>query len=201
MTAVFKTAYLACRHYRRLRNALGTWTSLWSGDGYFDALGGLTQPEIDGLVGWIREAIAASGKPAAEFVVVEVGTLFGFTAKAIAERTGAKVRAIDNFSWNPFGMPGEAHARFTRSVLSGTAVELVEASAEPKFYRGADFVFLDGDHTYGAVRREIAEVRAAGVRLLSGHDYANGRFGVTRAVDEAFGRPDATAGLCWLKRC
>ncbi len=62
------------------------------------------------------------------------------------------------------------------------------------------FLFLDGDHRYEAVRGEIALARSAGVKFISGHDYGNPLFGVTRAVDEAFGRPDETAGMCWLKR-
>jgi hypothetical protein len=60
----------------------------------------------------------------------------------------------------------------------------------------ADFVFIDADHTYEAVRADLAawypKVRPGG--LLAGHDYANRdhedpgrgitRWGVKRAVDE-----------------
>ena len=50
------------------------------------------------------------------------------------------------------------------------------------------------------LRREIELVKTAGVRVVSGHDFGNPRFGVTRAVAETLGEPDDTRGMCWLKR-
>lgn len=192
----------ACRHRMSLRNALSSWTSLWSGDGVIDALGGLTKEEKDGLVDWIAAADARQ--------VVEIGTLFGFTAREIVRRTRAKVTAVDNFCWNPFGMPPDTHESFAREILADFLadgrVELLRTDSE-RFFASADdgrlkgaFVFLDGDHRYEAVRREIELVRKSGAAWIAGHDYGNPLFGVTRAVGEAFGKPDATAGMCWLKR-
>jgi Methyltransferase domain len=59
-------------------------------------------------------------------------------------------------------------------------------------------VYLDADHEYEAVKADIAawgpKVAAGGV--LAGHDY--GTFaGVTRAVDEAFGKKIQTHGSTW----
>jgi len=57
--------------------------------------------------------------------------------------------------------------------------------------RSLDFVFLDANHSYEYVRDDIRrwrpKLKAGG--LLAGHDYGNPhnpRWGVTRAVDEAF---------------
>ena len=50
------------------------------------------------------------------------------------------------------------------------------------------------------VRRELALLKSSGAAVLSGHDYGNARFGVTRAVDEALGGVDEQCGMCWLKR-
>lgn len=57
--------------------------------------------------------------------------------------------------------------------------------------KGVDFVFIDADHSYGAVRRDIAmwetAIRSGG--FISGHDYDHPSypdFGVTKAVDEKY---------------
>ena len=54
--------------------------------------------------------------------------------------------------------------------------------------RSLDLVFIDGDHSYDAVRRDILlfapKVQSGGV--LAGHDYRDGE-GVRRAVDELIG--------------
>lgn len=57
-----------------------------------------------------------------------------------------------------------------------------------------DFVFIDAQHDYDSVRRDILfwkqKVKPGG--LLSGHDYDNNFPGVRHAVDEAF--PDRFIG-------
>ena len=184
------------RNFGRVRNSLGFLASVYGGDGVQDAIGGLTEEEKSGLVKWI----GASRR------VVEIGTLFGFTAKRIVAETQAKVIAVDNFSWNPFGMPANLHEQFTRLVLENELksgrVELVKADAQAflKEMRDVDFVFLDGDHRYEAVKAEIELVKKAGVKIIAGHDYGNALFGVTRAVEESLGNPDEVAGMTWVKR-
>lgn len=184
------------RNFGRVRNALSFLASVYGGDGVQDAIGGLTEEEKSGLVKWIGESRR----------VVEIGTLFGFTAKRIVAETQAKVIAVDNFSWNPFGMPANLHEAFTREILAtelkSGRVELVRTDAQEflKTLRDVDFVFLDGDHRYEAVKAEIELVKSAGVKMIAGHDYGNALFGVTRAVEETLGKPDEVVGMCWLKR-
>ena len=184
------------RNFGRVRNALSFLASVYGGDGVQDAIGGLTEEEKSGLVKWIGESRR----------VVEIGTLFGFTAKRIVAETQAKVIAVDNFSWNPFGMPANLHETFTREILAielkSGRVELVRTDAQEflKTLRDVDFVFLDGDHRYEAVKAEIELVKSAGVKMIAGHDYGNALFGVTRAVEETLGKPDEVVGMCWLKR-
>ena len=183
------------RNFGRVRNSLSFLASVYGGDGVQVALGGLTEEEKTGLVRWAKDAK----------VVVEIGTLFGFTAKRLAAETQAKVVAVDNFSWNPFGMPAELHEHFTRLVLENELkngrVELVKADAQTFLaaMKGVDFVFLDGDHRYEAVKAEIELVKKAGVKTIAGHDYGNALFGVTRAVEETLGKPDDVAGMVWVK--
>lgn len=181
-------------HPRELRMTLSGLGVRLAGD---HRLGGLSAEETAGLVGWIREA-----RPA---VFVEIGTLFGFTAKAVAA-TGVRVVAVDNFSWNPFGLSSADHEAFARRILEGTSVELVNADAADFLARLSErlgvpadrcWIFLDGDHRYEAVKRELELCRQAGVRHFSGHDWDNSGFGVTRAVREVLGEPDAVVGSCW----
>ena len=186
---------LVLAHPRELRLAVSGLAARMEGDSGF---GGLDERETDALAAWVRD----SGAPA----FVEIGTLFGFTARRIAATTRAKVIAVDDFSWNPFGLSPEHHEAFARKVLSGSGVELVKARSPevfralpPDVLRGA-FVFLDGDHSYRAVREELAALRAAGLRAVAGHDFGRPPFGVERAVREAFGAPDEVSGTCWIKR-
>ena len=188
---------LLWKHRAEVRTALGRQIALLEGDGIAEALGGLTDDEITALISWLPD----SG------TFVEFGTLFGLTAKAVAAaKPGLKIIALDNFSWNPFGLTPSLHEGFTRRILSREIaegrIEVVKASSED-FRRGyttpPDAVFLDALHQYEPVRDEIAWAKAAGVKCICGHDYGNPSpiFGVTRAVDEAFPDGVDVRGMCW----
>ena len=158
--------------------------------------GSLTMQETDGLVDWINALQANS----ADFTVVEIGTLFGLTARELACRTNARIVAVDNFSWNPFGLESKTHEQFTRSVLKTSNVEIINSDSL-EYLKGTnkiDAVFLDGDHSYEAVSRELLILKEKGVKFFSGHDW-DGDFGVTNAVREVIGEPDYTVGRCWFK--
>lgn len=180
-------------HPRELRMALSGLGMRLGGDAAF---GGLTDQETEAIVRWVNEASPRT--------FVEIGTLFGFTAKAVAQRTTAKVVAVDLFCWNPFGLTPDEHERFTRRVLDGSGVELVrdDSLRYLSSIAGAEgpMVFLDGDHRYEAVKAELEILKAKGVKLVAGHDFGNPRFGVTRAVREVVGEPDEVVGMCWFKR-
>lgn len=191
---------LLWNHRREVRTALGRQIALLEGDGIASALGGLTDEEIAGLVSWLP----TSG------TLVEFGTLFGLTAKAVAAaKPNLKIVAVDNFSWNPFGLTPELHEAFTRRILSREIAEgrvQVENVSSKEFRRMCatppDAVFLDALHQYEPVRDEIAWAKEVGVRCVCGHDYGNPNpiFGVTRAVDEAFPKGVDVCGMCWRGR-
>lgn len=182
-------------HPRELRMALSGLGMRLGGD---EALGGLTAVETEGLVKWVSESRCRT--------LVEIGTLFGLTAKAIAHETEAKVIAVDIFCWNPFGLTSAQHEAFARRILSGELkdgkVELVKRDSRQflQEMKDVDFVFLDGDHRYESVKAELEILKAKGVRWIAGHDFGNPAFGVTKAVREIVGEPDETAGMCWLKK-
>lgn len=185
---------IRCR--REVRMALSSAVRIAEGDENAAILGGLTGEEIDGLISWLPE----------RGTFVEFGTLFGFTAKAIAAaKPKLKVVAVDNFSWNPFGLPPRLHEAFTRRILSNEIsagrVEIINATSE--VFRAnckvaPDAVFFDALHQYEPVKAEIQWAKSAGVKIITGHDYGNPSkvFGVTQAVDEEFRSVDVV-GMVW----
>lgn len=62
-----------------------------------------------------------------------------------------------------------------------------------------DFVFIDGNHAYEAVKADIlawqAKVKPGGI--LCGHDYGVKQWGVTQAVQEIFGNKPKINGSVW----
>ena len=183
-------------HPRELRLALSGLGTRLGGD---DAMGGLTEEETSALVRWTKESGAET--------FVEIGTLFGFTARTVAEKTAAKVVAVDNFCWNPFGLTAAQHEAFTRRIVAGSGVEIANSDAVAfleTLSRRVDvartLVFLDGSHAYDDVKREIGICKAQGVKAIAGHDFGNESFGVTRAVRETLGEPDEACGMCWIRR-
>ena len=71
------------------------------------------------------------------------------------------------------------------------------------FHDGSlDGVFIDADHTYEAVKKDIEnwmpKIRKGGI--LAGHDYNNVWPGVIRAVNELLGKIE-TQEECWIKIC
>ena len=185
------------RHWREAKTAFSTLSYLYAdGNTSLDALGGLTVEEMQAVCRWATESPG--------MMVVEVGTLFGLTARELARQiTDGRVIAVDNFSWNPFGLPSKVHEAFTRRILRGSKVELVNCSSEDwrKQVKGQiDMVFFDASHRYEDVKAECEWAKAAGITMICGHDYGNPnpRFGVTRAVNEVFGAANIeVAGMCW----
>lgn len=78
------------------------------------------------------------------------------------------------------------------------------AEAANKFEdNSCDVVFIDMEHTYAAVKRDIAawlpKVKIGG--YISGHDYGNGWHEVVKAVDEFFPKDTLIANnSCWMHR-
>ena len=185
------------KHWREAKSAFSTLSHLYDGRSReLDALGGLTEEEMRAVCGWATEDIGMT--------VVEVGTLFGLTARELAwQVVGGRVIAVDNFSWNPFGLPPKVHEAFTRQILRGSKVELINCSSEDWRERvkgRIDMIFFDASHRYEDVKAECEWAKERGITSICGHDYGNPnpRFGVTRAVDEVFGKENVEViGMCW----
>ena len=140
--------------------------------------------------------------------IIEIGTLFGFTTALLASWVAddRKIVTVDNFSWNPWGLVPEAHQALTRRVLapflrSGRVEIAVQGSAEFfAAYAGPppSLVFIDGDHSYEAVRRDIAGAQRIGAAVIGGHDYAPSIPGVVQAVEERFPGATVRSDTAWM---
>jgi hypothetical protein len=141
--------------------------------------------------------------------IVEIGTLFGWTAQLIASAKSREKEliAVDNFCWNPFCIPPDDHRVITRRTLhyclehcrtrifDGTAREFCNTYEGPT----PSMVFIDADHSYAATQADIVWACERGVPVVAGHDY-NPKLhqAVVQAVDERFyGRFDLF-GSVWI---
>ena len=139
--------------------------------------------------------------------IVEVGTLYGHSTlvMCLAKPPQQKLLAVDNFSWNSLGISSAVHVAATRHRLAECVQDYsVEIVAKPacEFYASYTgpapaLYFCDADHSYEAVKADIAWARKIGASIICGDDYAPEHKGVTRAVDEVGGPRELHGGL-WL---
>lgn len=183
--------------------------SILEGDGVAASLGGLTDEEELAISAIVRECVSSLVKEERPGPIVEFGTLFGLTTQLLAEAApeGVTVLTVDNFCWNPFGLPPDLHRQFTRRILrpylETGRVRLIDQDSAlfRERYAGPipQLVFFDADHSYEAVSDEIAWAKRMRIPCIAGHDYGNALFGVTRAVDEAFPEGVPVKGMVWWK--
>jgi predicted O-methyltransferase YrrM len=155
------------------------------------------------------------GKKLAELakgrVVLELGAWLGRSTVCL----GQTAKTVVSIDWHQ----GDAHAAragrastlpgYLRSLerygLSDRVVTVVSRFEEVLPFLADDsfdLVFLDGFHSYEQVSADIQSLRRL-VRpggWFAFHDYGVARFGVTRAVDEAFGRPLDVVGTLAVVR-
>jgi SAM-dependent methyltransferase len=143
-------------------------------------------------------------------VFVEIGAYLGRSTAYLAARIKQSRKRIrlyvvdlwDGWFWNddspdiPMHAGPEVFWHFMRNMRCQGLDEVIcplkmsSDRAALLFEEGSlDFVFVDGDHGYAAVQRDLTawfpRVKPGGV--LAGHDYINNDFpGVRRAADEFF---------------
>lgn len=176
------------------------------------------------IPGWMSEEelswLAETGSKSR--FAVEIGTYLGRSARAIAENMvfeGAYLLCVDSFS----GGEGTEHEAekwknirsecwknlsdlpATRvTILNRTSLEASENWDEFVNIGDLDFVFIDGDHSYKAVRQDIEQwfPKLCDGGILSGHDYDVWP-GVNQAVDEfcySTRREIGKCGSIWFTR-
>lgn len=143
--------------------------------------------------------------------IVELGSYLGRSTCALATHTPGVVVAIDDW-WGardvhiPYTERRTLYQRFKDNNLnliqSGKIVPLrlsFEGLDSVQFKEPPNMIFIDGDHEYAAVRRDIAwalrHLRPKG-GLLCGHDAD--RISVKQAVRDTFGiRYGVSLGTIW----
>ncbi len=140
--------------------------------------------------------------------IIEIGTLFGWSTRIIClfMDNGRELITVDNYSWNPFGLPPDMHFETTRTVLkdeiSSGQPQLMKMS-NTEFYNiysglSPALIFIDADHEYEAVKMDIEGAKKLGAKIICGHDYDERRCpGVVKAVDE-YGGPKRLVGSLWV---
>jgi predicted O-methyltransferase YrrM len=153
-------------------------------------------------------------------IVVEIGCWKGGSSVELAKgirkycpRT--KLFCVDFFNYDYYMLTpglkekakrGNICETFKKNMKGYPHKLIVESSEEACLLfepQSIDFIFIDADHSYGAVKKDIAmwlpKIKTDG--LLCGHDYYPDKYGVKQAVDEAFGdRVKLPARSIWAVR-
>lgn len=159
-------------------------------------------------------------------VGAEIGVFAGELSQRLLRREDLSLYLVDSWATSApdsaYALSEDFHAGLTQAQQEryyGLAKELtafagprakilrkpsVEAAADVPD-ASLDFVFIDADHTYEGCKADIEawapKVKPGG--LISGHDFENTsfpKFGVTRAVLEAFPHVDLGDNFTWFVR-
>ena len=156
-------------------------------------------------------------------IIVEVGSWKGRSTKALAASTPGVVYAIDHWEGSkdeidsthaeavrltPDGLYAIFAANLATEIAAGRVVPIradsVAGAARLRELLGdrkADMVFIDCDHSYEAVKRDIELYRTflAPGGILCGHDYEPGGPGVIQAVNELVPGFSMGGGTIWFR--
>jgi predicted O-methyltransferase YrrM len=162
----------------------------------------------------IYEALVAEVQQQAIFV--EVGSWAGRSTAFMASRIALSGKPVRFFTIDPWigflndGSQASKFPEFLVNMLQGGLADFVVPLRMLSIEAGnlfppasVDFCFIDGDHSYEAVRTDLAvwfpKIKVGGV--IAGHDYNSVEApGVKRAVDEFFGGPVFSDRSSWIVR-
>lgn len=138
-------------------------------------------------------------------VIIEFGCYCGRSTRALADNTKALIFAVDPWESQYFDkdgkqigiLIGDSYEQFRTNLkeyIESGQLEMFRCRSEEfpiiEDSGYADFIFLDGDHRYEEVKKDLilAEKLAIHNGIISGHDYTHSDWpGVKQAVDERYG--------------
>lgn len=175
------------------------------------------------IAGWLEQEEIKWIASAAQTrrVIIEIGCWKGRSTKALALCTPGVVYAIDHWEGSPSELATtyreiDLHGsdsvfsvfleNLEREIAAGKVIPIKahsnQAICQLSSFAGAskpDMVFIDGDHQYVQVKRDIENYRPllSPRGLLSGHDYSESHPGVVQAVDETIPNFKKGPGTIW----
>jgi len=147
--------------------------------------------------------------------IVEFGCFHGRSTRAMADNTDGTIWAVDPWAGdyptetgeilkqvNTFVMP-EFLDNLKEYVESKKVIPVRQFSTTFDLPFQVDMIFLDGDHRYDTVVKDIRKaqklVKEGGI--ISGHDYGHPLWtGVKKAVDELLGPVEVVDTIWWMKK-
>ncbi len=144
--------------------------------------------------------------------IVEFGCLNGRSTRALADNTNGKIWAVDPWAGDSYYIVDNGSTIKTDvmpvfignledHIHYGKVIVIKDYSYNLILPVKVDMVFLDGDHSYSTVMRDINKAieLTQGSGLICGHDYNHSLFpGVKEAVDTFFGEIEITETI-WSK--
>lgn len=117
---------------------------------------------IYALIRWLRITTA-----------IEIGTHIGMTAcwmaRAIQENGGGRLVCIDPFCWVQEKQEEQWCANVEMCGISDTVI-LIKGRSQEVEWPTAEFVFVDGNHTYPVAKHDAEKARNIGARCIILHD-------------------------------
>ena len=166
--------------------------------------------------GWMSDAellfLAHTAKKSK--LIYEIGSYIGRSTRAMGDNTEGIVYAIDpwdviNFDGNEAGIVFSTDATIY-NMFHCNNYDLIQAKkvipvrslwADWHPTELADFIFIDGDHRYEVVKKDIAKalmyLKSDGI--LAGHDYAHPWKGVIKTVNEYFQTVNSVDTIWWVQ--
>lgn len=137
--------------------------------------------------------------------IVEFGSLHGRSTRALADNlnmNGGKIWAVDPWKGDYYTENGSelpfstyVYPYFCKNladhIISGKVVPVREFSYRFSLPCKVDMVFIDGDHRYETVKKDIKKAQELVINggMIAGHDYGHPEWsGVKQAVDELLGK-------------
>jgi precorrin-6B methylase 2 len=141
--------------------------------------------------------------------IVEIGSFLGRSTLALLSgiNPNGKVYAIDPFDVNVYKSQqdpeySEIYEKFVENTKDFKNLEIIRdkscnAAIQLKNER-FDMIFIDGDHTYEAVKKDIELWLPKTKRIICGHDYNTHYSSVVLAVKDTLGPVDVYENI-WIK--
>jgi hypothetical protein len=162
--------------------------------------------DLDGIAGWMsKEELSWLAETSRTMEsVVEIGSWKGRSTKVLLENCPGDVYAVDHFEGCPADITGnlaksqDVYSQFVNNVGAFENLRVLRMSSEEaantvdgdKF----DMVFIDGDHTFSGVKKDIEMWLPKCKKLICGHDYHE----VMYIVHALLGNVK-TCGTIWYK--